>query len=542
MCGIIGVVTPNKGGDPTATRENLEILLLGMKYLHRRGPEGQGVGFINPSQGTIISAKANSDKEKEEFEATVKRMAFSIRGTMSLGQTRYITDARFAEDGNQLDKEKLEANTQPQHLSFDDVGLEGLIDEGIMVHNGNIRDKGIIKRMVEKAGHISDSIATVDSRYLAELMIQRRRVRGNNWDASRDVMKTLYGIDGAASWGFSDGKYLVAGRDPRGYRPLVFGSVRNSRVFVSESGFFREATAVFGSAKVHYGRSVRPGEILLMDKDGHFDNHLLFDVSEHGGCTRQCPFEDVYMKDYMSHCNQDDTSAGNVRITLGMALVRRYWRELEGIDAVVPVPRSGISPAEGVAQESGKPYRDLLRKPVNDADARFFLDTKTEKKHRFVVDSAGAYGANLAVIDDSVMRGETAVEMYADLKDAGAKSVKLFSIWPPTFFHCDYGIDTESKELIANMLIQDGTVKYERGRPVQYDIDLVNREITKLLRAKVIEKYRDKYGDVSDLEVFYGSTDMLQENLTTKTHCLYCVTGQRDDSKSLYTPPLPMAV
>jgi len=59
------------------------------------------------------------------------------------------------------------------------------------------------------------------------------------------------------------------------------------------------------------------------------------------------------------------------------------------------------------------------------------------------------------------MRGDSSIEMYALLKEAGVKKVYFMSAWPPNFFHCNKGIDTPTdEELIAYRLIKDGTVKW----------------------------------------------------------------------------------
>lgn len=513
MCGIMGVWSPS-------TEENLEILLFGIEYLYRRGPEGKGAGFVNPFRGMIISTRANTPKSIKEFESTAKRMAFGVRARIALGQTRYITDERF--DGRDHSKKLLEANTQPIHLAFD--GLEELVDEAVGVHNGNIRQKKLLAQRISPS---APSTATVDSRYLIEYLMQETRTKGNPWDAARTVMDMLVQIDGAASVGFSNGKWLLAFRDPKGYRPLVYGTVEGSHVFVSESGFFEEAAALFGRAKVKFERSLRPGEMLLIDKTGKLETRVLYNIEAQSGTTAPCAFEEIYVKDQKSRAEGDGCSVTRVREMIGKSLADYYREELGGITAIVPVIKSGLTYAQAFAFASGIPYSNLLQKPIASEDERFFLSVKSKRMHSFVVDSAEAAGATLAVIDDSIVRGDTIIEIYAALKDAGARAVKFFSAWPPKFFQCDYGIDTKRKELIAYKLIEQGIVPYEEGKPVTYDTNTANREITRLIREKVRERYGEKYGAVNDLNVFFAPIELVRGNLTTKTQCMYCVTGQR---------------
>ena len=55
----------------------------------------------------------------------------------------------------------------------------------------------------------------------------------------------------------------------------------------------------------------------------------------------------------------------------------------------------------------------------------------------------------IVLIDDSIVRGTTAIKIVQMMKDAGAKEVHMRISSPPIKFPDYYGIDTPTNELIA---------------------------------------------------------------------------------------------
>ncbi len=506
MCGIIGIWSPS-------SEEGLESLLLGLRYLHRRGPEGRGAGVVNPHTGAMGCDKIGKLDEIAEFEKRVVTLATTLRATIFLGQTRYITDARS--DNAQHRKD----NTQPVHLPFD--GFQGLTDEGLGVHNGNVMRKRELEAQIKP---LHPSPTDVDSRFIIELFMQKRREYGNEWLAGEFILKELYRLDGAASIIFSGGRNLVAFRDPQGYRPLEFGTIKGSKILVSETGFFEEAAAQFGRDEVKYEHSIQPGEMIVIDKKGNIETKVLASALNLGGIFRPCGFEDIYVKAHNSRDNSGQKSVWDMRNKNGKALASFYKEKLSTIDFVVPVVKSGLLYAQGFAAESGITYGPFIAKPFLYENERFFLDVKTKPKHAYVIDPT-VKGKNLAIIDDSIQRGTTLIKLYASLKDAEAERIAFFIAWPATFFGCNYGVDTKNEELIAYELIKRNIVHYTPGSPLQYDVHQVNEKITELLRSKVCEKYGEKYGYADDLEVFYAPLEVSAAQQTTNTYCFDCVGG-----------------
>lgn len=509
--------------------ENLEILLYGLRYLRRRGPEGVGAALVDPQRGSIATRQATSQDEEVIFEGRLRQLSARIycngyeeHSAISLGQRRYITDARTS------DVEERTKNTQPIHIIFD--GRDGVTDAGVGVHNGNIsRKQELVSCIRPRAPHLAD----VDSRFLIEYLMQQKRDGCSVELGVAMTMDKLIELDGAASVIFSDGKVMAAFRDVQGYRPLVYGEIGRSKVIVSESGFFEEAAAIYGREHARFVNDVMEGELLIVDAKGNLERRVLRELSALDVPQRLCSFEPHYMMDHLSIIR--GASARSYRRRNGEQMAGHYERLLEGVDFVVPVVKSGISYAEGFSYRSGICLSSVLQKPSirEDVrpDARFFLGVKTKAQHSYVVDGEMIRSKRLAVIDDSLLRAHTVEKVYTLLKDAGARDVLFFSCWPPTPKGCPYGVDLHDDELIARELVSQGVIREDANGRFSYDLDEVNDGVTKLVRARITARHGDRYGTAGDLHIYYASIDVVRDNLPAGGYCFDCVVGGRDIGK-----------
>lgn len=122
-------------------------------------------------------------------------------------------------------------------------------------------------------------------------------------------------------------------------------------------------------------------------------------------------------------------------------------------DIVVGVPNSSLSAALGYARASGIPYEMGLIK--SQYIARTFIQPTQALRERSVrmklsPVKAVVAGKRIVLVDDSIVRGTTAIQLVQLLKDAGAKEVHLRIASPPLRFPCFYGIDIQTtRELMA---------------------------------------------------------------------------------------------
>lgn len=73
--------------------------------------------------------------------------------------------------------------------------------------------------------------------------------------------KAMYRIKGAYSLLVMSPTKLIAARDPDGFRPLCLGKIDDGYVVASE-------TCAFDSIGAEYIRDLKPGEMIVIDKNG----------------------------------------------------------------------------------------------------------------------------------------------------------------------------------------------------------------------------------------------------------------------------------
>jgi amidophosphoribosyltransferase len=127
------------------------------------------------------------------------------------------------------------------------------------------------------------------------------------------------------------------------------------------------------------------------------------------------------------------------------------------VDLVLPIPDSGTPAAIGFSRALGVPFSEGLIK--NRYIARTFIQPDQELRRQGVRlkfnPLAEVAGKRLAVVDDSIVRGNTTQQIVAMLFDAGAAEVHVRISSPPVIGQCFYGIDLADP---AEMIASDKTV------------------------------------------------------------------------------------
>jgi amidophosphoribosyltransferase len=195
----------------------------------------------------------------------------------------------------------------------------------------------------------------------------------------------------------------------------------------------------------HFVRELDPGEVLVIDADGH-ESLPVFPAERVRPSL--CIFEFVYLARPDSRLYGKELHG--VRERMGELLATQ---SPVGADMVMGVPDSAIPAAEGYARQSGIPYGQGLVK--NRYIGRTFIapdqrlrDQGVRRKLNPLRSSIG--GKRLIVVDDSIVRGTTTRAVVAMLREAGAAEVHLRITSPPYRWPCFYGLDTGTRaELIA---------------------------------------------------------------------------------------------
>nr|WP_247711087.1 amidophosphoribosyltransferase [Qipengyuania vesicularis] len=400
-CGVFGAINAADAAAATA---------LGLHALQHRGQEAAG---IIAWDGAEFRARRGLGHVAENFSS--QEAIAELPGHMAAGHVRYSTTG-----GAGL------RNVQPLYADLASGGFA-------VAHNGNISNAGKLRAELVGRGAIFQS--TSDTEVIIHLVATSRYP--TIVDRLIDALRLL---EGAYALIVMTPEGMIACRDPLGIRPLVMGRIGDATLFASESVAFD----VVGAEMV---REVEPGELIRVDFNGNVDSLHPFGTHK----PRPCIFEHVYFS------RPDSFFAGRsvyeARKAIGAELAKESLVEA---DLVVPVPDSGVPAAIGYAQEAGIPFElGIIRSHYV---GRTFIQPSDGARHAGVKRKHNANrslvaGKRIVLIDDSIVRGTTSLQIVEMMRDAGAKEVHFRVASPPTAHSCFYGVDTpeRSKLLAARM-------------------------------------------------------------------------------------------
>ncbi len=406
-CGVFGIYGHSEAANLT---------YLGLHALQHRGQESAGIASTD---GTRLYAHRQMGLVSDIFTQDVLS---TLPGRAAIGHVRYSTT------GSSHPK-----NTQPIVVTYSR-------GEIAIAHNGNLTNARTLRGELEARGAIFQS--TTDTEVIIHLMARSRQEH-----MVSSVIEALLATKGAYSLLFLSPEYLIAARDPYGFRPLVMGRLGEAYVFASE-------TCAFDLIEAEYDREVEPGEIIVVGSEGMKS----FKPFPEATCAH-CIFEFIYFSRPDSHLFGENVY--KVRKEFGKELAKEQPAEA---DIVIPVPDSGVPAAMGYAEESGFPLElGLLR---NHYVGRTFIEPQQSIRHFGVKLKLNAIrdvlaGKRVVIVDDSIVRGTTSRKIVKMIRDAGAREVHMRISSPPMKHPCYFGIDTPMpEELIANSLSVEETNKY----------------------------------------------------------------------------------
>ena len=404
-CGVFGAY--DLDGEDVASS-----IYYGLFALQHRGQESCGIAVSDTEgpKGKVLSTKGMG-LVNEVFDAEKLQ---KLKGNIGVGHVRYSTAGASNSQ-----------NVQPLVLNY----VKGIL---MLAHNGNLVNAPELRKELEYTGAIFQT--TIDSEVIAYLIARERLNTRNVEDAVKNAMKKL---KGAYSLVISSPRKLIGARDPFGFRPLVIGKRDNTYVLASE-------TFALDAVGAEFVRDVKPGEIVMLDKDGISSDESL--------CTMKparCIFEYIYFARPDSYV--DGVSVYNSRIMAGKILAQMHPVEA---DIVVGVPDSGNAAAMGFALQSNIPYGVGFVK--NSYVGRTFIKPKQSARESSVNIKLNALkevvrGKRVVMVDDSIVRGTTSGHIVQMLRDAGATEVHVRISSPPFLYPCYFGTDVPScEQLIAH--------------------------------------------------------------------------------------------
>ena len=442
MCGIFGVFLSDE------TKNAFQYILNGITILQHRGQDSAGIYICNNKNKRVYGYK-NIGKVSEVFK---KDKSDELFGSYGVGHIRYSTTGNLGI-----------AQAQPLYTNIP-YGLS-------LVHNGNLTNtKDLLKILKKNNIHInscnnndnndnndndtdygsdSDILLNYFSLLLTISLNKQMELKKAICYAVREIMCSCKGSYSVII--MISGFGLVAFRDPYGIRPLCIGK--------SDLGYAISSESVgITSICFDFIKDIKPCEcVFITASDVYYKcfDQLIFKDKINKDIFKPCLFEYIYFA--RPETIMDGILVYQARKNMGDALankiIRDYSHILSDIDVVMPIPDSARISALRVSYVLKKPYCEGLIK--NNYIGRTFIMPNQEQRNKNLKIKLNTIdqefkGKNVLIIDDSIVRGNTSIQIIKLVKKAGAKSVFFASIAPPVICPNFYGIAIPtSEELVA---------------------------------------------------------------------------------------------
>ncbi|MDY6843985.1 MAG: amidophosphoribosyltransferase, partial [Thermodesulfobacteriota bacterium] len=381
MCGIFGIYDHPEAANLT---------YLGLFALQHRGQESAG---IVSTDGNMLYSHKQMGLVADIFKEDVLDR---LKGASAIGHVRYSTSG-----------ESFLRNAQP-------FTVESSVGGIAISHNGNLVNVNDLRNKLERRGSIFQS--TMDTEVIIHLIAVSKE-----YTLIDRIKDALSRVKGAYSLLFLTKDRMIAARDPYGFRPIIVGKLKDSTIISSES-------CALDLIDAEYQRELKPGEILVVDKNG-ITSHFLPEKER-----RFCIFELIYFSRPDSFYNGE--SVYSIRKKLGRQLAIEKPADVE---VIIPVPDSGIPAAIGYSEESKIPFEKGLMR--NHYIGRTFIEPRQSIRHfgikikiNPVRDSIE--NKRVAVIDDSIVRGTTSPKIIRMIRNGGAREVHMRISSPQTTHSC----------------------------------------------------------------------------------------------------------
>lgn len=406
-CGVFGIFAADESVNI------VEETYLSLYALQHRGQAGAGIAVSN--NGNITYYKDFGMIPEALHEKELSRLG---NGQIAIGHVKYSA-------GGQVNHE----NLAPLVMRY----IKGQL---ALCMNGALTNYSKLREDLQHGAAMFQSYG--DTEIIAYL-VARARIKAASIEEAVEI--AVSSMKGAYSVVLMAPNKLIGVRDPMGIRPLCLGKIGKSYAVASES-------CVFDSMGGEFIRDVRPGEMIVIDKNGikSYDKNC-------GGKSALCLFEYVYF-------SRPDSVVDGVSVNFARQQAGRELAKLYPVDAdiVCGVPDCGIESAIGYSMESGIPYAPGIIK--NKYIGRAFNDRKKNSEYLMRIKlnalKSNVDGKRVIVIDDSVLKGKTSRHIVELLRNAGAKEVHMRVASPPFISPCYLNTDTTQKDdlIASNMSIE----------------------------------------------------------------------------------------
>lgn len=444
MCGIVGTL-----GNPQVVPR----LLQAMVRMQGRGNRGHGL-FLMPTAAagspvdlSLLYKSSSSIKYAQlaDLPEHLRRVfpAGSMRG---IGHVRYPT-ALIETPGA---PPKLAKSDDPKNVQPIVVTLGGITT--VVAFNGEIENHSDWQRRLAEQGYTCET--QNDAEVLAYIICREIARSGDVTAAIRFAIRTLGGAFSAVLL-TNASPALYAFTDKERVRPLWYGLQDGYHIVCSE-------TYPIVSAHGSVLGEIPGGSILTITSAAPGDaihTNATIETLDNLPPPRHCSMEHAYLEHFDSQL-PDGQLVINGRMRLGRLygefLLRTQPKLVARLDGICPIPNSGISFSQGLAQALGLPYLTPISVDPTYDERTFLLPSQTERRtangNKLVFNPELIRGKRYGFGDDSVIRGNVAKKAGEQLDANGILEKHLFSSFPQHRFACPSGgfATNQTEHLLAH--------------------------------------------------------------------------------------------
>lgn len=321
-----------------------------------------------------------------------------------------------------------------------------------LIHNGNlINDTELKKDLFDQdLRHLSTDS---DSEVIINILAHELALLWKKSLEPDDIFKAVESLHNRCKWSYSCISYIfwhwmLVFRDPFAIRPLcywerIWDDWKKEYIFASES------VAIY-SLWFNFVWDIGPWEAIYVNLKWE----IFSKVCHKNPILSPCIFEYIYLARPDSII--DKISVYKARLRLWESLWKKIlveWKDLH-IDVVMPIPDTSMTTAVQVARTMNLPYREGFIK--NRYIWRTFIMPGQQVRKKSVRQKLSPIeiefrDKNVLLIDDSIVRWNTSLEIIKMARQAWARKVYFASAAPKIKYPNVYWIDIPTrKELIAN--------------------------------------------------------------------------------------------
>lgn len=393
------------------------LLYWGMISQNHRGHQSHGFSTYNGKTCTL-ETYTGLGLIPTNLETEGEMQIPFLRGELGVANVRYATSGQNggASLMNDAMPTYIEEGSKSVTLSF----------------NGNIVNISQLRNILGIGDANSDA-------YALTLLFLRKLIETE--DIRESARECMEKIEGSFSiTGLTNDGTLFAFKDPYGMKPLCYGYSNGDYAFSSES-------VGLNINDIKYKAEVNPGEICILT-DGKLEKTQLTKSDRKAFCS----FEFAYFSRPDSIIN--GRYVYQVRRDFGARLAKTYYEKLSDCEIVISLPETANDATYGLHEESGIPWEMATRRHRYVTQRAFISDGCERDKVIFrKMNILGDLisSKKIAVVDDSIVRGDTTRSIIKRLRKAGAMEIHVFITFPRIIGPCFYGINMATfSELIGS--------------------------------------------------------------------------------------------